>query len=37
MSYQHNLRKEPNYIVIYRVMPEQVEILRVKHVAQRWP
>lgn len=26
-----------NYIVIYRVTPEQVEILRVKHVAQRWP
>lgn len=26
-----------NHIVIYRVTPEQVEILRVKHVAQRWP
>lgn len=26
-----------NYIVIYRVMPATVEILRVKHVAQQWP
>lgn len=27
----------PNYIVIYRVRKETVEILRVKHSAQRWP
>lgn len=26
-----------NYIVIYRVLPKTVEILRVKHVAQQWP
>jgi len=27
----------PHYIVIYRVQKETVEILRVKHTAQRWP
>jgi len=27
----------PNYIVIYRVLPAKVEILRVKHAAQQWP
>lgn len=27
----------PNYLVIYRVQGEVVEILRVKHVAQQWP
>jgi toxin ParE1/3/4 len=27
----------PNYIVIYRVQGEVVEILRVKHAAQQWP
>lgn len=26
-----------NYLVIYRVLPEAVEILRVKHAAQQWP
>lgn len=26
-----------NYIVIYRVMPKQVEVLRVKHAAQQRP
>ncbi|HEY0490441.1 MAG TPA: type II toxin-antitoxin system RelE/ParE family toxin [Telluria sp.] len=26
-----------NYIVIYRVSKDTVEILRVKHSAQRWP
>lgn len=26
-----------NYLVIYRVLPESVEILRVKHAAQQWP
>ena len=25
------------YILIYRVMPEAVEVLRVMHGAQRWP
>ncbi|MDQ1812134.1 type II toxin-antitoxin system RelE/ParE family toxin [Massilia sp. CCM 9210] len=27
----------PHYIVIYRVRKATVEILRVKHTAQRWP
>lgn len=27
----------PNYIVIYRIKDETVEILRVKHAAQQWP
>jgi toxin ParE1/3/4 len=27
----------PNYVVIYRVQKETVEILRVKHTAQQWP
>ena len=27
----------PHYIVIYRVHKKVVEILRVKHTAQRWP
>lgn len=26
-----------NYLVIYRVQGDEVEILRVKHVAQQWP
>lgn len=27
----------PHYVVIYRVRKATVEILRVKHTAQRWP
>jgi addiction module RelE/StbE family toxin len=27
----------PNYLVIYRIQKETVEILRVKHAAQQWP
>lgn len=27
----------PNYILIYRLVGKVVEILRVKHVAQKWP
>jgi addiction module RelE/StbE family toxin len=27
----------PNYIIAYRVRGKVVEILRVRHVAQRWP
>lgn len=27
----------PNYIVIYRIKDDAVEILRVKHTAQKWP
>lgn len=26
-----------NYIVVYRVLSAKVEILRVKHTAQKWP
>lgn len=27
----------PHYIVIYRIKSDTIEILRVKHTAQRWP
>jgi addiction module RelE/StbE family toxin len=27
----------PNYILIYRVVGTTVEVLRVKHAAQKWP
>jgi toxin ParE1/3/4 len=27
----------PNYILIYRVVGKAVEVLRVKHAAQKWP
>lgn len=27
----------PNYILIYRIVGEAVEVLRVKHAAQKWP
>ena len=27
----------PNYIVIYRIVGKAVEVLRVKHAAQKWP
>ncbi|NHZ90470.1 type II toxin-antitoxin system mRNA interferase toxin, RelE/StbE family [Massilia sp. CCM 8733] len=27
----------PHYLVVYRIRKETVEILRVKHTAQRWP
>lgn len=27
----------PNYILIYRIVGKIVEVLRVKHAAQRWP
>lgn len=27
----------PNYVVVYRVTPDAIEILRVLHSAQRWP
>ncbi len=27
----------PNYILVYRVKSETVEILAVRHVARRWP
>ena len=34
-----NLRElviHPNYIVIYQIMPNQIEILRIRHAAQDW-
>lgn len=27
----------PNYIFIYRVVSKTVEVLRIKHAAQKWP
>lgn len=27
----------PNYLLIYRVVGQVVEVLRVKHAAQKWP
>lgn len=27
----------PNYILIYRIVGKAVEVLRVKHAAQKWP
>lgn len=27
----------PNYVMIYRVKPKAVEVLRVLHAAQQWP
>jgi toxin ParE1/3/4 len=27
----------PNYLLIYRVVGEVAEVLRVKHAAQKWP
>jgi toxin ParE1/3/4 len=26
----------PNYIVLYQIMPNQIEILRIRHAAQDW-
>ncbi|MDD5365957.1 MAG: type II toxin-antitoxin system RelE/ParE family toxin [Gallionellaceae bacterium] len=31
------LTAHPNYIVIYRIVGKSVEVLRVKHAAQKWP
>jgi len=31
------LTTHPNYIVIYRLVGNVVEVLRVKHAAMRWP
>ncbi len=27
----------PNYVMVYRVLPDAVEVLRVLHAAQQWP
>lgn len=27
----------PNYILVYRIMPDGIEIARLLHAAQRWP
>lgn len=31
------LMVHPNYILIYRLVDDAVEVLRVKHAAQQWP
>ena len=31
------LTVHPNYILIYRLVDDAVEVLRVKHAAQQWP
>lgn len=33
----HELVVHESFVVIYRVVAAKVEILRVKHTAQRWP
>jgi toxin ParE1/3/4 len=33
----YELVAHENYVVIYRVLVNRVEILRVKHTAQQWP
>jgi addiction module RelE/StbE family toxin len=33
----YELVAHEHYVVIYRVLTKQVEILRVKHTAQQWP
>lgn len=27
----------PNYILIYRIKPDEIEVLRVVHAAMKWP
>jgi plasmid stabilization system protein ParE len=27
----------PNYVMVYRVLPDAVELLRVLHATQQWP
>lgn len=27
----------PNYVLVYRVLPDAVEVLRVLHATQQWP
>lgn len=27
----------PSYVMVYRVLPDAVEVLRVLHAAQQWP
>jgi plasmid stabilization system protein ParE len=27
----------PNYVMVYRVLPDAVEFLRVLHATQQWP
>lgn len=33
----HELVVRPNYVMVYRVLPDAVEFLRVLHTAQQWP
>lgn len=27
----------PNYVMVYRVLPDAIEVLRVLHASQQWP
>lgn len=27
----------PNYVLVYRVLPDAIEVLRVLHASQQWP
>lgn len=37
MEGTHELVAHPNYIIIYRIVGQTVEVLRVKHASQHWP
>ncbi|MHB1292267.1 MAG: type II toxin-antitoxin system RelE/ParE family toxin [Sulfuricella sp.] len=36
-AWGHILVAHPNYLLIYRIQGETIEILRVKHALQQWP
>lgn len=33
----YELVAHESYVVIYRVLPKKIEILRIKHTSQQWP
>ena len=33
----HEIVVRPNYVMVYRVIGDVVDVLRVLHAAQRWP
>jgi addiction module RelE/StbE family toxin len=33
----HELVAHPNYIILYRIIGQTVEVLRIKHTSQNWP
>ena len=37
MAGTRELVAHPNYILVYRLKPDLIEILTVIHAAQRWP